>query len=195
MQFTSWTYAWEPNRETKCNMKELPDVLKKQGQKIFINKVSRSSFYWIRQFSVKFFLEYFIAWLTLGTWHWCRSLLRNGWNSSTSTSKLTWKSPRHFFRILFSIIFHSTDKSYLNAKGNWNVILARILDVAMRLFNSVGRGNAETSPPPEIGKIEVEIWCYLLEVYTFGEEAEIQEIFRKKLWKRSIFHRDFDQKI
>ena len=29
-------------------------------------------------------------------------------------------------------------------------------------------------PPPEIGKIVVEIWCYLPEVYTLGEESEIQ---------------------
>ena len=36
-------------------------------------------------------------------------------------------------------------------------------------------------PPPEIGKIVVEIWCYLPEVYTFGAESEIQQIFSKKL--------------
>ena len=44
-----------------------------------------------------------------------------------------------------------------------------------------GGGDARTSPPPETGKIVVEIWCYLQEVYTFGEESEIQEIFSKKL--------------
>ena len=44
-----------------------------------------------------------------------------------------------------------------------------------------GGGNAGTFPPPEIGKIVVEIWCYLPEVYTFGAESEIQEIFSKKL--------------
>ena len=38
-------------------------------------------------------------------------------------------------------------------------------------------------PPPEIGKIVVEILCYLPEVYTFGEESEIQEIFRNKCEK------------
>ena len=38
-------------------------------------------------------------------------------------------------------------------------------------------------PPPEIGKIVVEIWCYLPEVYTLGEESEIQEIFSKKCEK------------
>ena len=43
-----------------------------------------------------------------------------------------------------------------------------------------GGGNAGTSPP-ETGKIVVEIWCYLPEVYTFGAESEIQEIFSKKL--------------
>ena len=41
-------------------------------------------------------------------------------------------------------------------------------------ISSVGRwGKAETFPPPEIGKIVVEIWCYLPEVYTFGAESEI----------------------
>ena len=44
-----------------------------------------------------------------------------------------------------------------------------------------GGGNAGTFPPPEIGKFVVEIWCYLPEVYTFGEESEIQERFSKKL--------------
>ena len=47
--------------------------------------------------------------------------------------------------------------------------------------SSVGRGGERGNvPPPEIGKIVVEIWCYLPEVYTFGAEAEIQEIFSKK---------------
>ena len=41
----------------------------------------------------------------------------------------------------------------------------------------------ERSPLPEIGKIAVEIWCYLPEVYTLGEESEIQEIFSKKCEK------------
>ena len=44
-----------------------------------------------------------------------------------------------------------------------------------------GGGTPERSPPPETGKIVVEIWCYLPEVYTFGAESEIQEIFSKKL--------------
>ena len=44
-----------------------------------------------------------------------------------------------------------------------------------------GGGDAGTPPPPEIGTIVVEIWCYLPEVYTFGAESEIQEIFSKKL--------------
>ena len=50
-------------------------------------------------------------------------------------------------------------------------------------------------PPPEIGKIVVEIWCYLPEVYTFGAESESKEIFSKKVCKKSIFHWDFDQNI
>ena len=37
-------------------------------------------------------------------------------------------------------------------------------------------GGTPERPPPEIGKIVVEIWCYLPEVYTFGAESEIQEI-------------------
>ena len=37
------------------------------------------------------------------------------------------------------------------------------------------------SPPPEIGKFVVEIWSYLLEVYTFREEADVQEICSRKL--------------
>ena len=45
---------------------------------------------------------------------------------------------------------------------------------------SGGGGNAGTFPP-ETGKIVVEIWGYLPEVYTFGAESEIQEIFSKKL--------------
>ena len=41
----------------------------------------------------------------------------------------------------------------------------------------------ERSPPPEIGEIVVEIWCYFPEVYTFGEESEIEEILSKKCEK------------
>ena len=44
-----------------------------------------------------------------------------------------------------------------------------------------GGGTPERSPPPEIGKIVVEMWCYLPVVFTFGAEPEIQEIFSKKL--------------
>ena len=36
-----------------------------------------------------------------------------------------------------------------------------------------GGGNAGKIPP-EIGKVVVEILCYLPEVYTFGAESEIQ---------------------
>ena len=38
-------------------------------------------------------------------------------------------------------------------------------------------------PPPDMGKIVVEIWWYLPEVYTFGAESEIQEIFSKNCEK------------
>ena len=34
--------------------------------------------------------------------------------------------------------------------------------------------------PPEIGKIVVEICCSLAEGYTFGEKAEVHEIFSKQ---------------
>ena len=53
--------------------------------------------------------------------------------------------------------------------------------------SGVGRGGERRNvPPPETGKIVVEIWCYLPEVYTFGEKSEIQEIFSKK-WKKVKF--------
>ena len=61
-------------------------------------------------------------------------------------------------------------------------------------YSSVGRGGERRNVPLEIGKIVLENWWYIPEVYTFGEELEIQEIFGKKLWKFSILHRDFDQK-
>ena len=68
------------------------------------------------------------------------------------------------------------------------------------LFNSpscscVWMENAGTFPRHEIGKIFVDIWWYLPEVYTFGGKSEIHEIFRNKCEKKSISHRDFDQKI
>ena len=46
-----------------------------------------------------------------------------------------------------------------------------------------GWGDAGTFPRPEIGKIGVEIWCYLPELYTFGQVSEIQEIFIKNCEK------------
>ena len=51
-----------------------------------------------------------------------------------------------------------------------------------------GGGRRNVRPPPEIGKVVVEIWCYLPEVYeyTFGEESEIQKVFSKKC-KKSQF--------
>ena len=50
-----------------------------------------------------------------------------------------------------------------------------------------GGGNAGTSAPPEIGEIVGEIRCYLREVYTFGAEPELQEIFRKNCEKSQFF--------
>ena len=51
-----------------------------------------------------------------------------------------------------------------------------------------GGGNAGTSP--EIGKIVGEKFCYLSGVYTFGGDAELQEIFSKKLWQKVNFFID-----
>ena len=48
--------------------------------------------------------------------------------------------------------------------------------------------------PPKPKKIVVEIWGYLPEVIVSEQRAEIIEKYREKLWKKSIFHRDFDQK-
>ena len=45
-------------------------------------------------------------------------------------------------------------------------------------ISCVERGNAGSSSP-ETGKTVVENWCYLPEVYTCGEEAEIQELYSK----------------
>ena len=50
-------------------------------------------------------------------------------------------------------------------------------------WRTQGGEGGEDSPPPEIGKIVVEIWCYLAEVHTFGAESEIQEIFSKNCEK------------
>ena len=57
-----------------------------------------------------------------------------------------------------------------------------ILDFTLSQASQVCR-NIWNVPPPEIGKTVVEIWCYLPEVYTLGEESEIQEIFSKKCEK------------
>ena len=46
---------------------------------------------------------------------------------------------------------------------------------------SGGRGERRNVPLPETGKVVVEIWYYLSEVYNFGAESEIQEILSKKL--------------
>ena len=58
-------------------------------------------------------------------------------------------------------------------------------------------GNAGTSlpPPPEIGKIVVEIWYYLSLVYILSERKQNSKEYFVKIVKKSIFHRDFDQKI
>ena len=66
-------------------------------------------------------------------------------------------------------------------------IIGIVIPKNENLFNpkavASGGGNADGPPSPEIGKFVVEIWCYLVEIYTFGEESEIQEIFSKKCEK------------
>ena len=44
-------------------------------------------------------------------------------------------------------------------------------------------GGGTPEPPPEIGKNVVENWCYPPMVYTFGKEAELQEILSKNCEK------------
>ena len=48
---------------------------------------------------------------------------------------------------------------------------------------SGGGGTPERSPAPETGKIVVEIWCYLPEVYTFGAELKSKKYLVKKCEK------------
>ena len=89
----------------------------------------------------------------------------------------------YYFKSLFLVMY--TDRQ-----------LVESLQKVCKLTNwshssSVRGGNAGTfPPPPEIKKNVVENWYYLPWVYTFGDEAEIREIFSKNKGK-SIFHRDF----
>ena len=76
---------------------------------------------------------------------------------------LPWKCSRF-------VVYQSFQQTFLCINGHISVA-----------SGGGGAGNAGTFPPPETGKIVVEIWCYLPEVYTFGAESEIQEIFSKKL--------------
>ena len=88
---------------------------------------------------------------------------------------------------LFSNLIDFSKRSIIFAK--YLLVLGNTTSVGWR-----GEGR-NVPPPPEIGKIVVEILCYPPEVCTFWTESEIQEIFSKKLWKKSIFLRDFDEKI
>ena len=72
-------------------------------------------------------------------------------------------------------------KSHLSFSGGEVQDATQRRDILSSVASGGGGGNDGTSPPPEIGKIVVEIWCYLPEVYTFGAVSEIQEIFSKKL--------------
>ena len=53
--------------------------------------------------------------------------------------------------------------------------------------SSVASGGGRRKASPEIGRIVVEIWCYRPEVYTFGEEAEIQEKVSKNCEESQFF--------
>ena len=44
-------------------------------------------------------------------------------------------------------------------------------------------------PSPEIGKIALEIWCYLAQVYTLGEKPENQEVINKTRANLEFFKR------
>ena len=49
------------------------------------------------------------------------------------------------------------------------------MEILSRKFRGVGKENAGTSSPTEVGKIVGENWCYLqgVRIYNVGEEAEI----------------------
>ena len=78
-----------------------------------------------------------------------------------------------------------------------SIIWSHDLYKAFHLLPVASGGGGErwnVSPHPETGKIVVPVWCSLPEVYTFGEESEIQEILSKNV-KKVNFYRDFAQKI
>ena len=66
------------------------------------------------------------------------------------------------------------------------LLCARALFYAPFAISVASGGGKAESPPPQIGKIVVENWCYFPEVYTFKEKAEIPEIFSKNYEKVSI---------
>ena len=77
-----------------------------------------------------------------------------------------------------------------------HLTLDAILKRPLHKFSGMGRGGTggKSPPPAKPEKIVVEKWCYLPELHTFGEDAEITEKFSENVWKKSIFNRDFDQK-
>ena len=84
-------------------------------------------------------------------------------------------------RVKFSALIPHTEKYFCK------IFILRDIEASFHSIvndSSVGRGERRNvPPPPEIGKIVVEIWCYLPEVNTFWLESEIHEILSKKLWK------------
>ena len=87
--------------------------------------------------------------------------------------------------------FRINQKSSRNAQAIplWDSFTTYSLKDFLPLYGSiVGRvGERRNAPPPEIAKIVGEIWCYLPEVYTFGEESEIQEFLVKNSEKLAFY--------
>ena len=92
-------------------------------------------------------------------------------------------------------IFHSATQNYdldlifrLSSSSHFIEISKAIL--ANSISSSLRGGNAGTFPH-KIRYIVVESWACLPEVYSFGEESDNKEMFRKK-FKRLISHTDVD---
>ena len=86
--------------------------------------------------------------------------------------------------IIIRILPLASKKYYFKKFGK--IQFSRIFSIILQRVNSfnayaVASGlQGRPERPLEIGRIFVEIWCYLPDVSTFGEDVEIQEIFSKK---------------